>query len=114
MLADQGNNLLHQVVCRQNERYTHDGISAPEFANELPPRRVLEHHSRGLEILGEVFQRELGVKGAGAKQTLGAGHLFVEQLVADTRGIAMTDSQWTANACQQDSPCGLAIRDLAL
>ena len=41
----------------------------------------------------------------GAEQTLCAGHLFVEQLVPDTRGIAVADPQGTADGREQDLVC---------
>jgi len=77
MFPDQSHNLLHAVVGSQDERYTHDLVPAPELADEFPPGGILEHRGGGLEVLGDVLQRELGMVRTGAEQTLGAGHLFV-------------------------------------
>jgi hypothetical protein len=103
MLADQSHYLLHAVIGSQDERYAHDLVPAPELADEFPARGILEYRGGGLEVLGEVFQRELGMVRTGAEQTLGAGHLFVEQLVPYARRIAVADPQGTADGREQDS-----------
>jgi hypothetical protein len=80
-------------------------VALAQFADQLAPRRVLEDDGRGVEVFGDVLERELDVDRARAEQALGAGDLAIEEFVPDRGGVAVLRPEGPADTCQQDFWC---------
>ena len=102
VFPDQGDQLLHLVDDRHDERDAHVIVALLELAEEFGAGRVLQHHRRGIEVFGNVIKPELDIHRARAKHALHAGHLAIEQFVTDGRRIAVFRPQRAANTGQQN------------
>lgn len=100
--ADERDRFLHPMKRGEDEREADVVVALLELADQLALRRIVKDRGRCVEILGDVSERELHVVGAWGEESLRAGDLTVEQLVSDTRPIAVSFAERTTDAREQD------------
>ena len=98
---DELDEALHLVERGQDERDADVLIAFFQLADELAFVRVLKDDRRGIEVVRDVFEREMDLMGTGAEHPLRAGHLAVQELIADRGAIAVPGAERPADACQE-------------
>ena len=94
IFADQRDRLLHLVHDHHDEGNADVLVTLLEFADQLPFRRVLQHHRGRVKVFGDIIEAKMDVDRARAKEALGAHHLPVKQFVTDGRRIAVFRPHW--------------------
>ena len=102
VLADQRDRLLHLVHQCHDERDAHVIVSLFEFLDELAFGRVLQHHRRGVEVLGDVVEAKLHVHRARTENPLRACDLAIKEFVTDRRRVTVLGSHRTADTGQKN------------